>query len=98
MITLTWLYALGGAMFAAFALLGARDRSNPKRWGNAAFSSLLALSFFAGSALGDLGNGVLMLCLVALAGFGQAPQEPRRGGRIARAVGFEHAAAQAGHA
>jgi len=71
MITLPWLYALGGAMFAAFALLGARDRSNPKRWGNAAFSGLLALSFFAGTALGDLGNGVLVLCLVALAGFGQ---------------------------
>ena len=71
MITLPWLYALGGAMFAAFALLGARDRSNPKRWGNAAFWGLLALSFFAGNALGDLGNGVLVLCLVALAGFGQ---------------------------
>jgi len=71
MITLTWLYALGGAMFAAFAVLSARDRSNPKRFGNAAFWGLLALSFFAGNALGNLGNGILVLCLVALAGFGQ---------------------------
>ena len=70
MITLPWLYALGGAMFAAFALLSARDASNPKRLGNAAFWGLLATSFFLGNALGDLGNGVLVLCLVALAGFG----------------------------
>ena len=70
MITLLWLYALGGAMFAAFALLSARDASNPKRLGNAAFWGLLATSFFLGNALGDLGNGVLVLCLVALAGFG----------------------------
>jgi uncharacterized membrane protein len=70
MITLGWLYALGGAMFGAFAILSARDRSNPRRFGNAAFWGLLALSFGAGDRLGDIGNGVLVLCLVALAGFG----------------------------
>jgi uncharacterized membrane protein len=70
MITITWLYALGGVMFAGFALLGARDRANPRRFGNAAFWGLLALSFLAGDRLGDLGNGVLVLGLVALAGTG----------------------------
>ncbi|WOK37965.1 DUF979 domain-containing protein [Sphingomonas sp. C3-2] len=70
MITLTWLYALAGAMFAAFAVLSARDRGNAKRLGNAAFWGLLAISFFAGDRLGDFGNGVLVLCLVGLAGFG----------------------------
>ena len=30
MITLHWLYALAGAMFAAFALLSALDRSQPQ--------------------------------------------------------------------
>ncbi len=44
MITLHWLYALAGAMFAAFALLSALDRSNKKRFGNAAFWGLMALS------------------------------------------------------
>lgn len=66
MIGLPALYALAGAMFAGFALLSARDR----RWGNAAFWGLLALSFFAGDRIGDLGNGILLLALVALAGTG----------------------------
>lgn len=70
MITLQWLYALAGTMFAAFAILSAFDRTNAKRLGNAAFWGLLSLSFFAGDRLGDLGNGVLVLGLVGLAGFG----------------------------
>jgi uncharacterized membrane protein len=70
MITLAWLYILTGATFAAFALLSVSDRSNPRRFGNAAFWALVAISFFAGDYLGDLGNGALVLCLVALAGFG----------------------------
>ena len=69
MITLDWLYALAGTMFAAFALLSALDRTNGKRFGNAAFWGLLAVSFFAGDSLGDFGNGILVLCLVGLAGF-----------------------------
>ena len=70
MITLPWLYALAGAMFAAFALLSALDRANCRRVGNAAFWGVLALSFLGGDVLGDLGNGLLVLGLVALAGFG----------------------------
>ncbi|MES2291272.1 MAG: DUF979 domain-containing protein [Pseudomonadota bacterium] len=71
MITLPWLYTLAGLIFAAFAVLSARDATNSKRWGNALFWGLIALSFFAGDRIGDLGNGVLVLGLVALAGFGQ---------------------------
>ena len=70
MITLAWLYVLAGLMFAAFAVLSALDRTNGKRWGNAAFWGLMALSLIAGSVLGDLGNGLLVLGLAALAGFG----------------------------
>jgi uncharacterized membrane protein len=70
MITLTWLYVLAGFTFGAWAVLSALDRTNPKRFGNAAFWGLLALSFLAGDRLGDLGNGLLVLGLVALAGFG----------------------------
>ena len=40
----------------------------PKRWGNAAFWALIASSFWFGDFLGDLGNGVLVLALVAIAG------------------------------
>ncbi len=70
MITLQWLYILAGLMFAAFAVLSALDARNPKRLGNAAFWGLMALSLLAGSRLGDLGNGILVLGLAGLAGFG----------------------------
>jgi uncharacterized membrane protein len=70
MITLHWLYALAGAMFAAFALLSALDQSNNKRFGNAAFWGLMALSLLGGDTIGDFGNGLLVLGLAGLAGFG----------------------------
>lgn len=70
MITLHWLYVLAGAMFAAFALLSAFDRASPKRLGNAAFWGLMALSLIGGDYLGDFGNGLLVLGLAGLAGFG----------------------------
>ena len=70
MITIHWLYALAGALFAGFAVLSAVDRSHRKRFGNAAFWGLMALSLLGGDAIGDLGNGVLVLGLAGLAGFG----------------------------
>ena len=70
MITLHWLYTLAGAMFATFALLSALDGRNSKRLGNAAFWGLMALSLLAGDQLGDFGNGLLVLGLAGLAGFG----------------------------
>ncbi|MCL6682681.1 DUF979 domain-containing protein [Sphingomonas alba] len=70
MITMHWLYLLAGAMFAVFALLSALDRSHSKRFGNAAFWGLMALSLLAGDLIGDFGNGLLVLGLAGLAGFG----------------------------
>ncbi|HYJ31454.1 MAG TPA: DUF979 domain-containing protein, partial [Allosphingosinicella sp.] len=43
------------------------DRSNPKRFGNAAFWGLFALSLLAGTWLGDIVNGCIVLALAALA-------------------------------
>ena len=70
MITLHHLYILAGAMFAAFAVLSAMDARNRKRFGNAAFWGLMALSLLGGDLIGDFGNGLLVLGLAALAGFG----------------------------
>ncbi|MFN3388630.1 MAG: DUF979 domain-containing protein [Allosphingosinicella sp.] len=70
MITLQWLYTLAGLMFAGFAILSALDRSNGKRLGNAAFWGLMALSLLGGDLIGDFGNGLLVLGLAGLAGFG----------------------------
>ena len=68
MINLHWLYVLAGAVFAGFAIGSARDETNPKCWGNALFWTLVTLSFWFGDFLGDVGNGVLVLALVAAAG------------------------------
>lgn len=71
MITLQFVYVLAGLMFAAFAVLSAADRRNRKRFGNAAFWGLVGLSFLAGDRLGDLANGLLVVGLALIAGFGQ---------------------------
>ncbi len=68
MIDLHWLYVFAGAVFASFAFSSARDTTNAKRWGNTAFWGLLTVSFWFGDFLGDIGNGVLVLALVAVAG------------------------------
>ncbi|MBI1198046.1 MAG: DUF979 family protein [Phenylobacterium sp.] len=70
MIKLGVVYGLAGLVFAAFAVLSALDRANRKRFGNAAFWGLVSLSFLAGDRLGDRGNGVLVLGLALIAGFG----------------------------
>lgn len=70
MIKLGFVYVLAGLMFAAFAVFSALDKTNRKRLGNTAFWALVAVSFLAGDRLGDLGNGVLVLGLAALAGLG----------------------------
>ena len=70
MIGLNQVFVVAGAAFAAFAVLSARDGSNAKRWVNAGFWGLMALSMWGGDRLGDLGNGLLVLALVGMAGFG----------------------------
>ena len=68
MINMQWLYVFAGMVFAGFAIASVRNAANPKRWGNGAFWSVVAISFWFGDLLGDIGNGVLVLVLVALAG------------------------------
>lgn len=70
MITLTWVYVIAGVAFAAFAVFNLIDKANPRRFGNATFWGLMAVSMWAGDLLGDFGNGLLVLALVAIAGFG----------------------------
>jgi len=62
--------ALAGVVFAAIAVFSAFDRGNAKRWNNTAFWGLFAVSFLAGDALGDLGNGVLVIAMVAIGAVG----------------------------
>ena len=67
MIGLGAVYVVAGVMFVAFAVLSLRAR----RLGHAAFYALLALSFLCGDRLGDVGNGALVLGLVAVAASGR---------------------------
>jgi uncharacterized membrane protein len=68
MIGVGAVYLLLGLIFAAVALLSARDRANPRRIRNLAFWGLLSLSFLGGGRLGDFGNGLLVLALVGFGG------------------------------
>jgi uncharacterized membrane protein len=70
MIGLPFVYAVTGLVFAGWAILTLLDRSQPRRLASGAFWGLLAASFLIGDALGDLGNGLLVLALVAIGGFG----------------------------
>ena len=67
MIGLGAVYVLAGLVFAGFALFTAREPPRPGRNRMALFLALVAFSFIAGDRLGDLGDGVLALALIALA-------------------------------
>ncbi len=69
MIGLNFLYPVAGSTFAAFAVLSLAER--PRRPGNAAFYALIAASFLIGDRLGDFGNGLLVLAIVAVTTLGR---------------------------
>jgi uncharacterized membrane protein len=70
MITLDSIYFLAGLLFLSFSLLSIGDRTNRKWPGNMLFWGLLATSFLFGSYIGDFWNGILVVALVVLGGFG----------------------------
>ncbi|KQU52963.1 hypothetical protein ASG67_08850 [Sphingomonas sp. Leaf339] len=84
MIGLGFVYCVAGVTFVIFAA----QSLMAKRWANGAFQALIALSFLAGDRLGDVGNGVLVLALVAIAATGRmrrgegAPMPTDRGARV----------------
>jgi uncharacterized membrane protein len=61
---------LTGVLFGTFAVLSLRDSANRRRYGNAAFWGLFAASFLFGSHIGDFANGLLVLGLIVVGGFG----------------------------
>ena len=67
MIGLPALYTLAGLVFGSWAVATLLDGQHTKRLLGAGFWGLLAVEFLAGDALGNTGNGLLLLILVALA-------------------------------
>jgi uncharacterized membrane protein len=76
MITRDHIYVIGGLFFAAVSLLSIADAANRRRILNGLFWGLLAVSFLAGSLIGDLGNGVLVLGLVVVGTIGLGQGKP----------------------
>jgi len=77
MIVLTHVYIVAGLFFGAMSILSALDPGNPRRYRNAVFWGLLAVSFLFGSLIGDLASGLLALGLVVLATWGLGQGKPK---------------------
>ena len=76
MIKLSAVYVLMGLLAAGVAIVSGRDRTNPRRLNNGAFWGLYAITFFFGSLLPDLVNGVIVLLMVGVAGIGKLGPAP----------------------
>jgi uncharacterized membrane protein len=77
MIELEQVYWLMGALAAGVAWVNARDGSNPKRWNNAAFWGLYAVTFLAGSVMPHFASGCLVIAMVLVASIGKLGQTTR---------------------
>jgi uncharacterized membrane protein len=64
MITLELVNVLMGLMMAGVAIVNLRDRTSRKRYVNAAFWGLYAVTFLAGSYLPNFVNGLLVIAMV----------------------------------
>ena len=71
MITLEHVYWLMGILAGGVAYVNARDPSNPKRWNNAAFWGLYAVTFLVGSRLPHVASGVIVIAMVLVASIGK---------------------------
>ena len=76
MITLEFVYWLMGLMVAGVAIVNLRDRSSPKRYNNAAFWGLYAISFLVGSRLPDFVNGLIVIAMVLVMAIGKLGGPP----------------------
>lgn len=77
MITLEHVYWLMGLLAGGVAFVNARDPSNPKRWNNAAFWGLYAVTFLVGSRLPHVVSGVIVIVMVLVASVGKLGKTTR---------------------
>ncbi|MFL5608102.1 MAG: DUF979 domain-containing protein [Gemmatimonadaceae bacterium] len=77
MITLEHTYWLMGALAGGVALVNLRDPSNPKRYNNALFWGIYAVTFLVGSSLPHFASGCLVIGMVLVASIGKLGQGTR---------------------
>ena len=70
MISLEFLYVLMGAMVGGVALVNLLTRDNPKRYRNALFWGIYAVTFLVGSRLPSFISGCLAIAMALVASFG----------------------------
>jgi len=78
MITLEFVNVLMGLMMVGIAIVNLRDKTSPKRYNNAGFWGIYAVTFLGGSYLPNFVNGLLviaMVLIVAIGKLGGAPPE-----------------------
>jgi uncharacterized membrane protein len=76
-ITLEHIYWLMGALAGGVAIVNLRDPSNPKRYNNALFWGLYAVTFLVGSRLPHFVSGCLAIGMVLVASIGRLGQGTR---------------------
>src|SRR4051812_34782832 len=65
---------LMGCLSAGVAIVNLRDPSNPKRYNNAIFWGLYAITFFTGSFLPHFVSGCIAIVMVLVASIGKLGQ------------------------
>ena len=90
MITLEFVNVLMGLMMVGVAIVNLRDRTSRKRYNNATFWGLYAVTFLAGSYLPNFVNGLLVIVMVLVMAIGKLggapPESSTRAAREASAL------------
>lgn len=76
MITLELVYVVMGVMMAGIAVVNLRDRSNARRYNNAAFWGIYGATFLLGSHVPNVINGVLVIAMVLIMAIGKLGGPP----------------------
>lgn len=69
-LSLDFIYVLTGIILIVVSFLSFRDQKNPRRWTTGSFWGLYAVTFLIGQKIPPVYMGVIVLLIVALAGFG----------------------------
>lgn len=90
MIRLEFVYILTGLLAAGVAVVNALDAAHPRRWANATFWGLWAVTFLFGSYLADAATGAIVMAMAIVAstrgvrGGGDSTSEESRQASAAR--------------